>query len=46
MRVIDIRDMLDGTLTVPADPRFKAKVRRLGQIIGYITAQEVGISVN
>jgi len=46
MWIINIRDMLDGTLTRPAHPRFSSKIKKLGQIISYATAVEAGISVD
>jgi hypothetical protein len=46
MWVIDIKDMLDGSLTRPAHRRFSSKVKKLGQIISYATAVEAGISVD
>jgi hypothetical protein len=46
MWIIDIRDMLDGSLTRLAHRRFSSKVKKLGQIISYATAVEAGISVD
>ena len=46
MWVINLRDMLDESLTRPAHRRFSAKVKKLGQIITYATAVHAGISID
>jgi hypothetical protein len=45
MWVIDIRHWLDNAQTGPAVPRLKFKVKKLGEIITYATAEAAGIPV-
>ena len=46
MWFLDLRDMLDGSFTHPAHPRFSAKVNQLGRLIAYVTAVHAGVSVD
>lgn len=46
MWVFDLRDMLDGSLTRPAHPRFRGKVRELGRLVAYVIAVHAGVSVD
>jgi hypothetical protein len=46
MWVIDIRHLLDSTLSGPAIPRLRLKVKKLGEIITYATSIESGIPVD
>jgi hypothetical protein len=43
MWVIDIRHWLDDAKKGPAVPRLKFKVKKLGEIISYATAEAAGI---
>jgi hypothetical protein len=46
MWVIAIRHWIDESLTGPVLPQLKFKVKKLGEIITYVTAVEVGIIAN
>ena len=46
MWVIDIRHLLDDTLSGPGIPRLKFKVQKLAEIITFATAVEAGISID
>jgi hypothetical protein len=46
MWVIDIRHLLDETLSGPGIPRLKFKVQKLAEIITYATGREAGTSVD
>jgi len=46
MQVVDIRLLLDESLSGPELPQFKFKVQKLTEIVTYATAKESGISVD
>ena len=46
MQVVDIRLLLNESLTGPVLPRLKFKVQKLTEIITYTTAKEAGVSVD
>lgn len=46
MLVVDIRHWLNETLSGPVRPRLESKVRKLTEIITYITAKGAGVSVD
>lgn len=46
MQVVDIRHLLDESLTGPELPTLKFKVQKLTEIITYATAKQAGVSVD